>query len=359
MKIFAICKRYYTNSDLCKDKFGRLFHIPVQLARLNCQVCVVALDYRSNVSSVHSHSGVDFFSIACKPSRMASAYSEIKSHIGEFGPDVIWASGDSHIGFLAMKLAQSIGALSVFDVYDYYPAFRGNYIPGMRWMFWNAVAQSDMVTCVSEPLLDVLSERNPHTFLLENGVDPAVFRPLDKLASRVELCLPADANIVGFFGSMARNKGPLLVNACKELVNTFPKLILLAAGGVDRVNVGHSWIRHVGKVGQSQVPLLISASDVVAVPLMDELQNKYSGSCKIPEYLACQKPIVATRVSGHEEIFRESPKSLCGLNVSDMANALACQLTEPEVVPFPVALSWSCLAQKLLTRIGQVLPASN
>jgi hypothetical protein len=44
MKIHLLCKRYYTRKDLIRDRFGRLYHLPVQLSRLGLQVSVTAID---------------------------------------------------------------------------------------------------------------------------------------------------------------------------------------------------------------------------------------------------------------------------------------------------------------------------
>lgn len=37
MNIHLLCKRYYTNKDLLNDRFGRLYHLPVQLAQLDAR----------------------------------------------------------------------------------------------------------------------------------------------------------------------------------------------------------------------------------------------------------------------------------------------------------------------------------
>ncbi len=72
-----------------------------------------------------------------------------------------------------------------------------------------------------------------------------------------------------------------------------------------------------------------------------------AGACKIAEYLACGKPVVATRISGHEQIFMEAPNSLCDPDPDDMAAAIRRQLTNPEIVSFPEYLSWSHIARTL------------
>ena len=55
-----------------------------------------------------------------------------------------------------------------------------------------------------------------------------------------------------------------------------------------------------GQVPHSQVPLYINSCDIMVVPRRD-LQIR-SSPLKIFEYLACEKPIIATRVPYHEFI---------------------------------------------------------
>ena len=106
-----------------------------------------------------------------------------------FGPDVLIASGDSHIGYIGLKIARRLGIPFVFDVYDYYPAFAGNRIPGMKAMFDAAVQRADLILCASRPLLQRLSSSNSNILLIENGVDRELFAPGNMQEARTKLGL--------------------------------------------------------------------------------------------------------------------------------------------------------------------------
>jgi glycosyltransferase involved in cell wall biosynthesis len=81
-----------------------------------------------------------------------------------------------------------------------------------------------------------------------------------------------------------------------------------------------------------------------------------AGPCKIAEYLACGKPVVATRISGHERIFRDAPESLCEPDPEDMARALRRQLTHPVVAPLPESMDWKHIGRALHESLVKIVP---
>ncbi len=225
-------------------------------------------------------------------------------------PDIIIASGDSHIGFMAMLIAKKMGVRFVFDVYDYYPVFSGNKIPGMKTMFRRSVEGAKLVLCASESILEKLAPLNATRLLVENGVDPELFCPSDMLQARNELGYTSKNLLIGYFGSIDWARGPLLIEACRILRKEIPSLHLLLAGHVNKVDFAEPWITYFGELPQTDLPRMINACDVVTVPYEKNEFNNMSGACKIAEYLACGKPVVATRVSDHEQIFEKAPNSL-------------------------------------------------
>ena len=347
MKIHVICKRHYTNKDLLTDRFGRLYHLPVQLAALGAQVSVSAMDYRSSVPERLTVSDVRFRTEPASLLKLPSLLPRLRNAARSSHPDVMIASGDSHIGFLGLRLAKQMGVPFAFDVYDYYPAFSGNRIPGMKTMFRSATINADLTLCVSEALRERLYPLTKQSLLIPNGVDPALFHAGDRLEARAKLGLDTSIPIIGFFGSMGPSKGPILLDACRMLHRETPELRLLVAGRVKDVAIDFPWVTYFGEVSQAAIPQLIAACDVVAVPLAHHPQNDVSGSCKIAEYLACGRPVVATRVSNHEELFRDAPGSICEPNANSMAEALRRQLDTPEIARLPKGMTWKAIAQTL------------
>ena len=356
MKILFLCKRYYTNKDLIGDRFGRLFHLPIQLSRLGATVSVVALDYR-NVSSVSERIGdVTFRAVPTRLARMPRLLQELREFVRLFQPDIVIASGDSHIGLMGKRLAFSAHANFVFDVYDYYPAFVGNRIPGMRAMFHSTVRQADLVLCASHPLRARLSGKYQKALVVENGVDRELFGPKSKKAARGALGLADHAPTLGYFGSITPTRGPLLFAAVDRLTDEFPELRVLLSGKVSGVDIDRSFINYMGELPQSKVPTLIAACDVVTIPYASDPFNDMAGPCKIAEYLACQRPVIATRVAGHELAFNDVPESLCDPEPGDMARALRQQLESPRVAEFPSNLDWAEIARRLRDELTSLHP---
>ncbi len=347
MKLHLLCKRRYTSKDLVRDGFGRLYHLPVQLNRLGIEVCVTAIDYRNAVSERRELEGVVFRTLPASPSRLVGSLIALRRRLHADPPDIVLASGDSHIGYLGLRLARGLGIPFVFDVYDYYPTFAGNRIPGMKTLFGKAVEGADLVLCASIPLMDRLAMLNSARMLIDNGVDRRLFAPMDRAAARLRLGIGNKTPVIGYFGSVLPTRGPLLIDACRELRRERPSLTLLLAGTVSGVDLSENWIHHLGESPQQIVPGLISACDVVTVPYANDAFNSMSGACKIAEYLSCGKPVVATDIAGHRESFRNAPQSLCRPDPADMAEAIRRQLDHPQVAPFPPNLEWEAIADVL------------
>jgi glycosyltransferase involved in cell wall biosynthesis len=345
MKIILLCKRRYTNKDLLDDQFGRLFHLPVQISRLGADVSVIALDYHSSTRAVAEANGVCFSTLPATWTCLPGLLPALRREVVELEPDVIIASGDSHIGFIGLRLATTVGAKFIFDVYDYYPAFTGNRIPGMRAMFKYAVRQADLNFCASRPLMERLASHSGRTILIENGVDRELFFPSDKLAARKQLGLATDVILAGYFGSITATRGPLLFKAVERLRSDLPGLGVLLSGKVSGVDVNRPGIIYRGELPQSEIPTLISACDVVTVPYARDPFNDMAGPCKIAEYLACERPVVATRVAEHGAYFKGTPSSLCEPDAGDLARRLKEQIRNPQVAPFPEHLDWARIGQ--------------
>lgn len=352
MKALFLCKRYYTSKDLINDRFGRLFHIPMQFSYLGVSVSVIALDYRNARATDRTIDGVSFRGEPATPAQWPSLAYRLRKAVRQLRPDVIIASGDSHIGFMARFLASSVGAKFVFDVYDYYPAFKGNRIPGMGAMFASALRQADVTFCASYPLVKRLSGQCKRTILIENGVDRELFFPRDKHSAREELGVAADATYLGYFGSINSARGPLLFEAVDRLRGKLPNVRILLAGKVSDIDLGHPSIIYRGEVPHADIPALISASDVVTIPYASDSFNDMAGPCKIAEYLACERPVVATRVAGQSQVFQDAPNSLCEPDAVDMARALEMQIREPQLAGFPEQLAWSYIGLTAYRAIG-------
>jgi|SRR5215469_4748855 len=358
LRLAWICKRRYTNKDLLADRYGRLYHYPVLLGHRGFHSNVLALDYRGREPLHLPVVQAEFTSIPVGYIHWLRTYRDVHMAARAERPDAVLASGDTHLGWLGMQVARSLGIPFIFDVYDDYRSFGTNRLPGMRRLFRRVVEGADLVLCASLPLKHRLRGMNSRMQVLANGVDPAQFRPLDKVTARDALSLDRDAPLVGYFGSIQADWGSLtLIEACRALRRELPQLRLLLAGynNTGR-NLDEDFITYLGSVPQSRVPWLINACDVVAMPYHQTEQVEAINPCKLAEYLACGVPIVATRVTDLAETLAACPQGLCTPgDVGALMEALRKQLRAPCRMPFPEHMTWESMAATLADDLTRVI----
>ncbi len=187
-----------------------------------------------------------------------------------------------------------------------------------------ALNHASTVICVTEQIkeeyLPIMKKRN-NIFVVENGVDPDKFKPIpnarQSLISKYNIV--AESKIVLFVGQFYAWQGiDILIESFKEVIKRIPsaKLVLVGSGeeemklkrSVEISKLTHN-ILFTGRILHEQIPTWISAADIV-VSLKRPMKSGYS-PLKIYEYLACEKPVVATNVNGYEFI----EKVNCGMLV--------------------------------------------
>ena len=357
------CKRYYTNKDLVKDKFGRNYWLPKELSKKGHQCLVVAVDYYNKDKEILNEENLDFFTLPLKTFVAFKNIRDFLRNIESFNPDIVIGSGDSHLGYFAGLIANKAKVRFVFDVYDYYPSFGSNRIPFMKTMYYRAIKNADIVLCVSQNLKNHLWQFNNDVMIIENGVDTNVFHPMDKLECRRQLGLEKDDIVIGYFGSMEAMRGiHILLEACEKLLNDSRKIKLLLAGkNSENLDFEKPWIDYRGMVSQEEVAVLINASDVVTMPYIPIHQNlDYSNSCKTAEYMACEVPIVSTKNNDLESNYplfkQELSDALCIPNDSEsLKEAIQYQLCNRGVLEMPEHMTWENLTKILEGRLIKLL----
>ena len=146
--------------------------------------------------------------------------------------------------------------------------------------------------------------------VVENGANTELFKAIDPFAARKVLGLSPDRSYICAVGSLDKWQGvqyaimgmPAIVARCPEA-----ELLVVGDGPMRRdmeelaVETGvRDRVTFSGMVPYDRVPLYMNASDICVSP-KNGLKSGYS-SLKMREYLACKKPVVASRASGHEVI---------------------------------------------------------
>jgi glycosyltransferase involved in cell wall biosynthesis len=155
--------------------------------------------------------------------------------------------------------------------------------------------------------------------IVENGVDPTMFQPSDRIEARSVLDLQKGP-LVCFVGNLVRWQGldGLLV-AMSEIPGDVRCVIV--GDGVEKTHLVHQAnalgihdrVKFVGNVPHSLVPTYVAAADVCVAPFSYQ-RNARSGvsALKLYEYLACGRPVAVTAIPGARELVEASG---CGIVV--------------------------------------------
>ena len=343
MKIGILTKRYYTNKDLIKDRYGRLYHLPKQWVGLGAEVDVLALDYRNKASSEVVEGRLRLHSIPSNGFQLSSFEDTVLW--GEY--DVLVASGHLNLGWMVLSLAKKYRIPCVFDVYDYYPAFLGALHPIGVWLMRRMIGRFDGAMVVSAALDEFCRSSNEKICRIPNGVDVNRFQAVPQVRAREALSLETKIPIFGLFGSISDDLGRLEVLAAfRAFRRKYPEAQLVVGGDGSVFFNGVEGARSLGMLSHSELPVWASACDCLLIPYRKSLQVRYSQSARLAEYLALGKPIVVTRTGDAETWFPVDYAGWC--EPSDhysMACAMLAQYEQRASVAFPSRLRWENLGK--------------
>jgi glycosyltransferase involved in cell wall biosynthesis len=143
--------------------------------------------------------------------------------------------------------------------------------------------------------------------VVPNGADIQLFHPIED--ARKVLSLDKDTFLVGYMGTLKAWQGmEYLLTAIPYVLKEEQVKVLIVGGGelkqwllstISRMGLQEHIIVH-DEVDHTEVPFYISACDV-CVLLKKPLSSGYS-PLKLYEYMACQRPVVASRLHGFESL---------------------------------------------------------
>lgn len=359
LRILFIGKRFYTNRDAFAERFGRIYQLPYWWARSGHDVLLWLVDYHGKSAG---NSNDESLAIETTPVfRWRFFVRFFRAFSGRFRstrPDVIIASGDCYLGLLAYIVARVSGAKFVFDVYDRYDVFDGyRRLPGFDPLTF-LIRRADIAAFASAKVLDDFRSLAKRSLLVPNGVDRERFKPLPRRESRESLGLPTETSLVGYFGSMEPERGVSdLIAAVEMLWSDDPDIKLVIGGKSDpAIDLDRPWVIYLGNVEFSNMPAALASCDVLALPYRKGAFVDNASSCKIAEYIAVERPIIATRSPNITENFPRQAEQLSGLlaapgDVADIARCLRSQLLERRLVDMPQGMSWRDISRNVLASI--------
>ncbi len=162
-------------------------------------------------------------------------------------------------------------------------------------------------------------------FVVNNGVNTDISRPLDINECKEKLGLDKNKDYIIFVGSLRMWHGiNRLVEIVKQLSREKDNICLLVVGSgpeeeklinqIGKEDLSNK-ILLIGKVHHEKVPLYIGSSRVCIAPYPETIVSRHGfSSLKIREYMSCGRPIVTTDVGGLYELVEHNG---CGVAVKD------------------------------------------
>lgn len=358
--------------DVIKDRYGRLYHLPLELSLLGHNVYCSCLSYRNSeiLHEIHStatshpslltwHSENSAF--LCN--RIPIYLYKLTNIIRKMQPDVIIGSSDILHTILTRFLAKKTNTPYFIDLYDNYASFGMSKLPGMISGYRKSLAESNGIFTVSDTLRDHIlgiTSKNP-VWTIESTITAGCFRPISKSESRRKLNLPMNRPLIGTAGSLSRNRGTEhLYDAFFQMKKRHPDVCLVLAGPVaDNPPPDHQDIFYLGKLPHSAIPVVFNALDVAVICMKNDKFGRYAFPQKAYEILACKTPLVCARVGSLENLLFRYPECLYAPDdARDLTERLIEQL-EKKIAPDVSIPSWADQARKIEKLIAKRLQSSS
>jgi len=172
--------------------------------------------------------------------------------------------------------------------------------------------QADKIVAVTQGIKDEIKKLHSipdeKIVVIENGANTDLFKPMHQEKAKKELKLEEKKNYICFVGNLAPWQGVEFLIQSAPLIlkeSTHTKFMIIGDGPMkeelidlaEQMAVSDKFI-FTGVVPYEEVPKYINASDICVV-YKKPLKSGYS-PLKLYEYMACEKPVIASRVEGFE-----------------------------------------------------------
>jgi len=343
MKILFLSKRAYTNKDLVKDRYGRVYEFSRVLAAQGHGVCGVALDYHRGSSATGTHKpeegNPEWHSFNLFPNPVTGIRDYLRGVaelVENVSPDILVSVSDVYHVIFGDWAARKYNIPHVTDLYDNYECFGAARVPGLIALFRRAVARAEGCVCVSHQLKKhVLDTCNPKRIpeVIINAVDTDLFRPHDSVACRRHFGLPENQTLIGLGGSLTRIRGVQTVfDAHRSLINSSPDIHLVLAGSKD-VNTtipDSEYIHYLGNLDYTEMPLFFGSLDLGIIINRDTPFARFCFPQKFFEMLACELPIVVASTGDVKDMMERCSHALFRPGSdTELLSAIRKQLAAP------------------------------
>ena len=266
---------------------------------------LISIYFNENIINVRSRLN-DFLSLwAC----LKIAYKR--------SPDIIYERGSTFkIGAILSKILRIPFVVEINGIVEDEAKLLGTHINhqytkklrrNIRKLFFNSANKIVVVTSgIKEDLQNKYHISPDKIVVIPNGANTDVFRPMDQIKAKEELGLNQNVKYVCFVGNLAPWQGvEYLIKAAPAVLAKVPESRFLIVGDgvvreeleimVAKMDLQDNFL-FTGSVPFEVVPKYINASDVcisVKKPVLP------GSPLKVFEYMACEKPVIATRKSAY------------------------------------------------------------
>jgi len=196
-------------------------------------------------------------------------------------------------------------------VYKYKKGFSGLIAKIYRQINYSIYRRADGVLGVTEKLVRTIAkEIGRSVYLIPNGADLSIFKPLDKKEARLKLGLNQGSLFIGYIGGLSTygyyNILPVLEAIRKIRRELGIDVKLVAAGPIyDDVTKGmaegyRDEFKYLGVLNTKGVVTLLSACDLGIIPRIKDPIYDYAIPVKFYEYVATGLPSIAIANKGSE-----------------------------------------------------------
>lgn len=312
----------------------------------------------------------------------AEEFRWLQERCRRFGPDLVY-SHQAHAAGIALRISRSLKRPHVYDAHSSMahelPTYTGLSLKEKLWRVASesvALKLADIVIAPSSELKDYFVRnyllRPDKIRIVKNGVETDAFRPAPPdLSLRDSLGIPRDAVLILFtnprLATFPSNEMALrmLFRVIPDIERMIPSVRFLILGGGPEIEGPSPGVIYSGYV--DDLPAYLNLADIFIAPYPP---GAVCGGTrdKVCEYLACGKPIVATReaMRGFDDA-RPGEHFLLAEGEDDFAAKLMDCIRRPDTAKrigrnaraLSKRYDWSRRAEELLEVFQEVGSAGN
>ncbi len=351
MRILVLMKRFGANKDMPLQDFGRQIRLFENLKEH--KIDFLCADFKKSESKKISRNNIEYYIESLSVFNFNKFLKKLDDLIKTENYDIIVASTSPVIGVIAHYCSKKYKIPMLYDLQDSFAAYDEYKIPFISPIDRQIIKKSDLIICVSESLRKKISSfRKKPMYVIQNGIEKSLFKPIDRNSARKKLKLPLKSKIIVYIGHLETLKGAdILIDSFSKVREFYPDAYLLLSGKIEKgINIKQKNIIFREFPKREDIVLAINSADVAVIPNTANEFSKYCFPYKLAEYMACKVPIVATDIGDVSLMLKKYPGSLCRPDAYDMATKIIGKLKKYGRVDYTKELSgldWKVLSRKL------------